>query len=453
MARTCPRDQETLQETAGVLGNETSAFVCPKCAGVQADWSAAQALFTSLNLTLADLQVAVQKAEARPGAAAPMPCPSCDAGQLKPFRVKGVELDLCTDCGATWFDRSELSRITNGKLGKALPTQAAPPKANEKIIGVFEMWWDCGYCETKGLLGASNRHCPQCGAAQDAERRYFPPPGQEVASNHAFDGADVLCPACNTPNGAKAVHCRQCGSPLDGSANVVQVADRGSAAPVAAAGAGPKKKRWWPWVVAAAMALMCTVCGITVFWTKPSEAVVKAHSWSREIDIEQMQARSDSSWCDSLPSDAYGVSRHREQRSTKRIPDGQTCSTRDVDRGNGTFERRQECSTKYREEPVYDTRCNFTVNRWGVGRTVKAAGQGLAVAPQWPAVNLPRTGSTLGAEREGARREKYELTFEGPTHENWLCEVPAQKWSSYRDGEKRTVKVSVILGTIACEEL
>jgi len=452
MARTCPRDGEVLQETAGVLASETSAFVCPKCGGVQADWLAAQALFTSLNLTLADLQVAVAKSEGRPGAPPPMPCPACAAGQLKPFRLKGVELDLCTECGATWFDRSELSRISSGRLGKSLATQA-PMRANEKVIGVFEMLWDCPYCDGKGLLGASNRFCPQCGAAQDADRRYFPPPGAEVASNHAFDGADVLCPACNTPNGAKAIHCRQCGSPLDGSAKVLQVADRRGAAPMAARAPTAQKRKVWPWVLGGLLATACAFFGVAVLWTKPADAVVKAHSWSRHIDIEEMRALSDSAWCDSMPIDAYSVSRSREQRSTNRIPDGQTCSTRDVDRGNGTFERRQECTTRYRVEPVYDQRCRYTINRWGVARTLNASGQGLLEAPQWPAVPLTRSGLMLGAERVGARRESYEVSFEGPKHESWSCTVPTEKWQALRDGETRSVKVSVMLGSIDCSSL
>lgn len=455
MARTCPRDGATLQQTAGVFGHETSAFSCPKCGGVQADWAVAQSLFASLNLTLSELQAAVKKAEAVPGRTDPMPCPACSNGQLKPFRVKGVELDLCADCGATWFDRSELSRITKGRLGGTHAEIAAPAlQANERVVGVYEMLWDCAYCDTKGLLGASNRFCPQCGAAQDADRRYFPPPGKEVASNHAFDGADVTCPACSTPNGVKAVHCRQCGSPLDGSVSVTQLTDRGSPAPAAMALASSTgRRRKWPWVVGVVGAMLVSFCGVAKFWTKSANATVTSHRWSRSIDVEGMAARPDSSWCDSMPSDAYGVSRHREQRSTNRIPDGQTCSTRDVDRGNGTFERRQECTTKYREEPVYDDRCTYTVNRWQTIRTLNSAGQGLAMEPVWPAVKLGALGSCLGCEREGPRHESYELTLEGPKHEPWSCKIPASKWQSLHDGESHEVKVSVILGSVDCSSL
>ena len=84
---------------------------------------------------------------------------------------------------------------------------------------------------------------------------------------------------------------------------------------------------------------------------------------------------------------------------------------------------------------------------------LNATGQGLLEAPQWPAVSLGRTGLMLGAEREGARREEYEVTFDGPKHEAWSCKVPVEKWQALRDGETRTVKVSVLLGSIDCGSL
>ena len=39
----------------------------------------------------------------------------------------------------------------------------------------YEMFWDCEYCGSSKLLGITHRHCPNCGAPQDPEKRYFPP--------------------------------------------------------------------------------------------------------------------------------------------------------------------------------------------------------------------------------------------------------------------------------------
>jgi hypothetical protein len=161
----------------------------------------------------------------------------------------------------------------------------------------------------------------------------------------------------------------------------------------------------------------------------------------------------DEAWCDSKPADAYDVSRRREQRSTRKVPDGEECHTRDVDRGDGTFERRQECRTKYREEPVYDDRCYFTVDRWKTVRTEKAQGSGTQPAPQWPQVRLGRTGQSLGAEREGARRETYTLSLSGSDGKTYSCSVPFQKWQAVSDGTTRPLKVGVLTGAADCDQL
>lgn len=449
----CPRDATPLTSTADVFGPGTKAHVCTKCTGVLADWDTAQKFFDSLGLSLTDLQTLVGFAATKKQAQ-PLACTSCGKGELKPLVYKGIELDLCEACGAAWFDRGELKRISGGKLGAGLEAKAKPVAGEtSKTVGVFEMFWDCGYCETKALLGKSNRFCPNCGAQQDASRRYFPPPGQEIAANHEYDGADTSCPACQTPNGAKAHNCRSCGSPLDGAAEVNRVADRSSAAPKVAQVAAAKKSSKLPWIIGGVIVALAAFCLVAMFWTKDVGVTVTSHSWERTIDVERMTAVSESAWCDSMPGGAYGVRRSREQRSTKQIADGQTCSTRDVDRGDGTFERKQECHTKYRSEPIYDDRCHFTIDRWKVNRTAKAAGQGTEPAPNWPPISLSRGGTSLGAEREGSRNEKYTLSLKGDDKKTYTCTVPAAKWNATADGHKKIIPIGVITGAAECEKL
>src|SRR5688572_33143594 len=87
--------------------------------------------------------------------------------------------------------------------------------------GFYEMLWDCDHCETKGLLGKSQRHCPECGAKQNPDKRYFPKEGEaKRAEGHSYVGSDRSCPACNAPQSAKSHNCTHCGAPLDGSAEV-----------------------------------------------------------------------------------------------------------------------------------------------------------------------------------------------------------------------------------------
>ena len=123
----CPRDATPLTPTADVFGPGTKAHVCPRCTGVLVDWDTGQKFFTSLGLSLVDLQTMVGFAAARKQAQAqPLTCTSCGKGQMKPLVHKGLELDLCEACGAAWFDRGELKRITGGKLGAELEAKAAP---------------------------------------------------------------------------------------------------------------------------------------------------------------------------------------------------------------------------------------------------------------------------------------------------------------------------------------
>ena len=454
MSTLCPRDGTPLSPTPDVFGKGTKAHVCPKCSGVLVDWDTGQKFFTSLGLSLVDLQTMVSHQQGKPRKTEPLSCTSCGKGTMNPLVHKGIELDLCEACGAAWFDRGELSRVTGGKLGGGLEAKAAPVAGERSnVVGVFEMFWDCAFCDTKALLGKTNRCCPNCGAQQDASKRYFPPPGQEIAANHDFDGADKSCPACQTPNGAKANNCRSCGSPLDGSTAVARVADRSSAAPKPAQAAVAARKPKWPWILGGVVLLLCVFSSVVMFWKKDVGVTVTGHTWERTIDVEVMTAVSESAWCDSMPSGAYSVSRSREKRSTNKVADGETCTTRDVDRGDGTFERRQECRTKYKEEPVYDDKCRFTIDRWKVGRTARASGTGTSPEPAWPPVKLGRTGSSLGAEREGGRKEKYTFQLRGEDKKQYSCGVDQPKWHAVPDGHKKVIPIGVISGSADCDKL
>ena len=203
-------------------------------------------------------------------------------------------------------------------------------------MATYEMLWDCSSCGTAKLLGKTHRRCPQCGAPQDPTKRYFPEPGQEVAaSGHVFVGVDWSCAACSTPNSNAAHFCVNCGNPKDGNAQVAKVLDTPPAPRAAAAAFSPLRKSRAPLVIACVVLASLAACLGTVFWQKDVQVRVEQHAWAREIDIEQMQAVRDSAWCSSMPSDAYSVSRSREVRSHKQIPDGQDCHTVRSDNGDG----------------------------------------------------------------------------------------------------------------------
>jgi hypothetical protein len=314
---------------------------------------------------------------------------------------------------------------------------------------LYEMWWDCAQCGAKGLLGVSHRHCPQCGAAQDPAARYFPEPGKEVeAKHHRFVGVDWLCTYCESPNSAAAAFCVNCGGPKDGAKAVKLVTDGPEpASPPAVAAASqvpppppvrpgfaqqpevaprrdPAGSLRWLWV---AMGLVLTILVVLTyqFFSKHDETVQLADkSWTREVDVERFTSQATSAWCDAMPGDAYQVTRSREQRGSKQVPDGQDCHTVRVDGGDGSFTKRQECSPRYRDEPVYDTRCHYRVNRWQILRTDKLAGNA-SLVPAWPqplpghrqgvagppagGMGLSGGAALLGADRLGSKRERYQV--------------------------------------------
>jgi hypothetical protein len=431
----CPRDGSTLVPAPPGTSLGADALNCPRCGGGSASRLGASWFLSELGLSQSWPEL-VKAGEVQKKGPSTLKCARC-AGPCDVLTLRGVELDVCSACGAAWFDGGEVQRLSRvDRPGN--------------VVGVFEMFWDCAYCDTRALLGKTNRYCPNCGAPQDAKKRYFPPPGKEVAANDEYDGIDVTCPACGTPNGAKANNCKHCGSPLNEAGRVALV-QRQQAQPKAPAPA-PAKKSALPWLLGGG-AVAVLACIITsVLWEKDVKVTVTGHSWERRIDIEEKRAQSESSWCDSLPGDAYAVSRRSEQRSTRKIADGKECHTQDHDRGNGTFERREVCNTKYREEPVYADKCYYQVDRWVTSHSVKEVG-GLTDEPRWPSFSLRLSGSSLGSEREGAHHESYTVKLGSTDKKTYECDKPREAWKAFVVGKAYPMKVHVVTGGADCGSL
>jgi hypothetical protein len=355
-----------------------------------------------------------------------------------------------------------------------------PKGARVEDAGVYEMMWDCKFCGTPKLLGKTHRFCPNCGAAQDPQTRYYPSDSEKIAvQDHQYVGADLICGSCGTPNSASSHNCRQCGASLESAARASTLGEQVRAESVAFDSSGSRdvaKEKFdaemlrvgvtkpqgafggkGKWILIGILAIVVLVIGffaVSRLWTKNTSVYAVGHTWEREIQIEQMSAVSDNAWCDSMPSGAYSVTRRQEQRSTNRVADGEECSVRRVDNGDGTFRQQRECQPKYREEPVYDSKCYFTIDRWTSERTVNASGQSLSEAPYWPETNLSRTGSCLGCEREGARNDRYVVQFENRDNQNTFeCEVEEDRWNNMQEGTAWQIKISVVTGQPQCESL
>jgi hypothetical protein len=312
--------------------------------------------------------------------------------------------------------------------------------------GFYEMLWDCDHCETKGLLGKSQRFCATCGSPQNPDKRYFPTPEQQKkVDGHQFEGADRTCPNCSAAMGAKATNCTNCGAPLDGSAPVKGVAPQVPVAPV------KKPRRWW----LVALVLVLIFGGAFGIWfrcirTRTETLALVAHKWDRTIAIEQYGDHDNTAWRNEVPTDATGMTCSKKQRTTKQVADGEDCHTEKHDKKDGTFEQVKKCKPKYKSEGVDDDWCNYRVRRWQKIDEVKASGTGMT--PAWPAIpNVPATDNsfTMGAKRQGAKTENLILDF----GDDRTCTVKDSQWQKHKDGEKLKLEVRASSGDLICDDL
>jgi hypothetical protein len=330
----------------------------------------------------------------------------------------------------------------------------------------YEMLWDCAYCNTAKLLGKTHRFCPNCGAQQEANKRYYPADDEKVAvEDHRYIGADKTCAACQTANAADAAFCMQCGAALSDAIQVKSLraelqsarkpfkqskqnqSDKLETPPVV------KKSRQFLflWLGLAAVVLLAVVV-LAVFWTKVQTLVVTGHHWSRAVLVEDYAPRHESAWCEQLPQQAYALSRKQEMRSYQQIADGEVCQTQRLDQGDGTYVEKELCQPKYRREPVYADKCYYQIDRWAYARTITAKGDDLQ--PYWPKVQLQCANQPrIGCEREQERTAEYTVILQNQQQQAYDCPVAQEKWQSLANNSTWTAEIGKLLNDIRCDSL
>ncbi|MFO0725982.1 MAG: zinc ribbon domain-containing protein [Myxococcota bacterium] len=346
-------------------------------------------------------------------------------------------------------------------------------------LGTYQMLWDCPSCGAEKLLGLDHRHCPNCGAAQDPARRYFPNDSDKIlVKDHRYTGADLTCPACDTPNAKSANNCVNCGSGLAGAKEVARRSDQaqgpglGFAADSAKQAAADFKQqkqaaRGTPVVEAPppnprskagiliGLGVLAFAAALVVFftWKKSVEVEVTGHSWLRSIDVEEYRSVSHSAWRDQVPSEAHDLSCSRAERSSRKVPDGEECHDVRKDLGNGTYKEVRQCETKYRSEPVYDEKCSFLVERWVKDYAAEEKGNSLQDPPRWPQANLSRPGNCLGCQRLGPRSERYEVGFKVDAGSVQRCAFPEATWRTFEIGARFSAEARAIGGSLDCDSI
>lgn len=320
----------------------------------------------------------------------------------------------------------------------------------------YEMLWDCDYCGTRKLLGKSHRHCPKCGAPQGPKARYFPSESERIAvEDHVYHGADRVCPACDTANSAAADFCVNCGAPTGDAPEVARVGvpePEPPAAPRASAELSvPSRRSRRGCLAAVGGGILALAATLTSFcWTRAEAFRVAGHAWEHRIAVERFQTVDESGWRDAVPGDARDVSCSRQQRETREVPDGETCTTVDVDDGDGTFHQEERCETRYRSEPVYDDHCSWRADRWRPEPDRVASGSDLA--PRWPETGF-RACHEIGCRREAGRTSRYDLVLTDDEGNRHTCAVPEPRWRARAEGMRLRGRVRIVTGGVVCESL
>jgi hypothetical protein len=354
-------------------------------------------------------------------------------------------------------------------------------------MAVREGRWDCQYCGEKGIQGR-NKACPNCGRSRpEGTKFYRPKDGDEEVANEklaqqAKIGPDWICEFCGSSNPANVDICQACNAPREGVSPQQEVKEYAVGAapisgdmdldkPVERPSTTPKPRSIKGPAIgiagaigAGVIVLICIALAILVFGSRNAEATVSGFSWQRTIVVESFQTIVEEDW--DIPAGGRVISQQEEIRDYQQVIDHYETRTRQFservqvgertyvcgqrDLGNGFFED-VECSEPvyetqsrtepyqepiYRQEPIYDTKFTYEIDKWIPDRT-EAAGNSDHLAI-WPETNL---GSD---EREGERTEIYKIYFTDPDGKEFEYETTESEWRSFELNQGVTLKLDTL---------
>ena len=200
--------------------------------------------------------------------------------------------------------------------------------------------------------------------------------------------------------------------------------------------------------------------------------------WERTIPIERYATIDESDW--SVPHGGREYKQEREVRSytkvldhydiehetvKEKVQDGYTIKKYKKDKGNGYFEIEEEKIQKYktvtkkvekkvpvyREDPVYDTKHYYQIERWIKTREVKT--NGMDDDPYWGETTLKEGSEPYGAGKEHIKeshiREKYSVEATNSDGDTDTYPVDDfQFWSTLHTGDSVKVEINRTNNTI-----
>ncbi len=339
-------------------------------------------------------------------------------------------------------------------------------------------YWDCPSCDSKGIPGTTY-DCPNCGRQRGKETKFYMREGKvEYVLGHKVIGADWYCAYCGALNTAGKTVCENCGSPKDDAKDdyfsLQKPKPEPKPEPQPVQRSQPKKVHrslWWrirhmSIVTKAIIAFILFVILSNAFsnWVnKPRDYTfdVSEMSWENTIEIEELKTFRESDWY--LPSGAELAYTDIEIRSYEKVLDHYETVTKSrtvqdgghyesdySDNGDGTFtehetyvpdystEYYEEEEPVYRDEPIYDTRYYYDIDKWVHERDEKTSGTGKDT--YWPELSL----------RDNERQENYdsEYKMKGTLHYKTLWfdrkkvqtyEINESWWDDIEEGQTLTL--------------
>jgi hypothetical protein len=310
----------------------------------------------------------------------------------------------------------------------------------------------------------------------------------EKALDMANAGADWFCAYCGASNRGDQAICKNCRAERSSDAKALEEeADPGLPPEAAPRPPPPKKRSGMVWkvilgVVGAGFCCFSSAVGVAIWRDIPHDTTgeITSTEWKRTLYQERFTRVTLEDWQDKLrpsPSrmpvngtgEVAGVENIRgcvrQQRSTRKVADGtqRVCTTksrkvacgteekcRTRNKGNGFKEEICEdvtkyCSesyedchneTRYRDEPVYDQKCDYDTYQWKEVTRREASGRD-GEPPRWPELSA----SELDRLR---REEKYtiKIAYDGGKESTTLEPKTEQEYLAWKKGQQLTLTVT-----------
>lgn len=354
-------------------------------------------------------------------------CPVCGTKRIPGWK-DGRTVERCPACNAPstgkWY-------LDDREMAIGNPEEVAKAKTKRN--------WKCGHCGH--MNDAEDQECDACGNPKDAESD----DNQLIARE--YDGLKQP----KTGEDVEDIATQEMG---EGTAETEKGYSKSGRAERAAYEVKAKLMRKRKWIVAGVGLGLVAFVIFLLMWKKEVEVKVVGFAWERKVDIENYGPIQESSWS-SPPSGAYSISSQSEIHHYNTVVIDRRCHTETstevcgtTDNGNGTFTDRY-CTTEHevceditREEPVYQTRYYYTIDRWHFDHTEQAKGDNKNA--YWPVFSQTKTSPSVW--REGKKGEEYWLKLLREDNTIESQDVPFERWNKTKDRQVLLGYKNVVFG-------